>query len=196
MNKKIVIGILAFVLVGGSFGFISYNVKVSILAEKPTEYQKRKILSEGYQKRAEKVGIDVDNVEILYPANQDKIMKNFDNKTELNKEIDSAKDSENLKENYEYFDIRMDEGYRDNIQLMTYGELLSLSDYIDFDPTIDEDREFFVSTEVYPDGIYISDRVSYNESVTAIRYWDVETGDFMGEMLMKTKQMKEVIQEQ
>lgn len=196
MNKKIVIGILAFVLVGGSLGFISYNVKVSISAEKPTEYQKRKILSEDYQKRAEKVGIDIDNVEISYPANQDKIMKNFDNKTELNKEIDSVKDLEDLKENYEYFDIRMDEGYRDNIQLMTYGELLSLSDYIDFDPTIDEDREFLVSTEVYPDGIYISDRVSYNESVTAIRYWDVETGDFMGEMLMKTKQMKEVIQEQ
>lgn len=194
MNKKIIIGILAFILVGGSFGFISYNVNIS--AEKPTEYQKRKILSEGYQKRAEKVGIDVDNVEISYPANQDKIMKNFDNNTELNKEIDSVKDLEDLKENYECFDIRMDEGYRDNIQLMTYGELLSLSDYIDFDPAIDENREFLVSTEVYPDGIYISDRVSYNESVTAIRYWDVETGDFMGEMLMKTKQMKEVIREQ
>ena len=120
----------------------------------------------GYKERAEKIGqVDVEDIEILYTSNYKKVKTNEINILSL--------------EDMEGYNATLNDGaYYLSNETMTYGELLESDEAIDLDPTIAKDRVVWVTKAYYPNNIEISG--GYIETAQETKYWDAETGDFIG----------------
>lgn len=122
--------------------------------------------NEGYKERALKMGkTDVEDVEILYPSNETAV------KTKQ-KNIKAVEEMEGYCANL------VDNAYYLSKKTMTYGELLQSDEAIDLDPTIAKDRMVWVTKAMYPNNIIING--GYIENAEETKYWDAETGDFIG----------------
>ena len=136
-------------------------------AMKPVDrYDELSARNIGYKERAEQMGkYDVDDVEILYPANNEQV------KTKEAKIL-------SLDKMEGYVSTLNDGAYYLSKKTMTYGELLESDEAIDLDPTIAKERIVWVTQAYYPNNIEISG--GYIETAQETQYWDAETGDFIG----------------
>jgi hypothetical protein len=135
---------------------------ISIAAGKPDRYDTLSARNVGYKERAAQMGkTDVEEIKIQYPDNS-------------NSEIALLP----IEKMEGYTAALSDSAYYIFTKIMTYGELLNSDDSIDLDPSIDKNRMVWVANAQYPNNISISR--GYIENANETRYWDAQTGKFIG----------------
>lgn len=165
-KKKIGIVISVFVILALSVVTVFAIVAPEDAMKSLDRYDELSMRNAGYKERAAQMGkYNVEDVKVLYPGNADEIKSKKINALTLDKMEG-------------YVAVLKEEAYYISKELMTYGELLQSDEAIDLDPTISKDRLVWVTKAFYPNDIKISG--GYIETAHETKYWDAETGDFIG----------------
>lgn len=168
MKKKkigaLIVGVLVLTVSIVTVAFAINDSTASLV--KTSRYEELSLRNEGYKERAAKIGKkEIDDVKIVYPNNANAVSRQATNVLEIEK-------MEGYQENLN------DGAYYISKEKMTYGALLESDHSIDLDPSIAENRIVWVTKAMYPNNIIING--GYIENAHETKYWDAETGDFIG----------------